>query len=119
MTESIGQRLKQYRALTGLTQEQIAEQLGIPHNTYVRYENDIRRPTTENALKLSLYYHISMNQLLYGANKNADSETDPMHITDADLKFALWGGDAKQITDAQLEEVKQFAQFIKKRGPLK
>lgn len=115
MTTTIGKRLKQYRALTGLTQEQIAEQLGIPHNTYVRYENDLRRPTTENALKLSLFYHISMNQLLYGADNGSVSEQEPPRISDADLKFALWGGDAKEITDTQLEEVKQYAQFVKKR----
>lgn len=115
MTTSIGQRLKQYRSLTGLTQEQIADQLGIPHNTYVRYENDLRRPTTENALKLSLFYHISMNQLLYGADNVSASEQETPHISDEDLKYALWGGDAKEITDAQLEEVKQYAQFVRKR----
>lgn len=35
-------------------------------------------------------------------------------ISDDVLKFALFGGD-KEITDAQLEEVKLFAKFVKER----
>ena len=35
-------------------------------------------------------------------------------ISDDVLKFALFGGD-KEITDAQLEEVKRFAKFVKER----
>lgn len=35
-------------------------------------------------------------------------------ITDAELKFALFDGD-QDITDAQFEEVKRFAQFIRER----
>lgn len=113
MNTTIGQRLKKCRALTKLTQEQVAEQIGISHNTYARYESDIRCPTTDNAIKLSRYYHISLNELLYGTDYG--QESDQHHISDADLKFALWGGDAEEITDAQLEEVKQYAQFVRKR----
>ena len=115
MITTIGQRLKQYRAITKLTQEQVAEQIGIPHNTYVRYETDIRKPTLENAIKLSRYYHVSIDELLYGVDTNSEAEPEQPHISDADLKFALWGGDAGEITDAQLEEVKQYAQFVRKR----
>ncbi len=43
-------------------------------------------------------------------------ESQPEHpvIRDEDIKFALFGGDA-EITDAQFEEVKRFAQFVKMR----
>ena len=34
-------------------------------------------------------------------------------VTDEDLKFALFGGG--DVTDAQFEEVKNFARFIKER----
>ena len=115
MDTTIGQRLKQYRAPTKLTQEQVAERIGIPHNTYVRYETDLRKPTTENAIKLSRFYHVSLNELLYGVDSDSESKAEQPHISDDDLKFALWGGDAGEITDAQLEEVKQYAQFVRKR----
>ena len=38
-------------------------------------------------------------------------------ISNDDLKFALFDGD-ESITDAQLEEVKRFAQYVKSRGTL-
>ena len=36
-------------------------------------------------------------------------------VTDEDIKFALWGDDAAEITDKQLAEVRSFAAFIKER----
>ena len=44
---------------------------------------------------------------------SADVQRSP--ASDDDLKFALFGS-SKDITDAQFEEVKRFAQFIKERG---
>ena len=41
----------------------------------------------------------------------------PTAATDAQLKFALFNG-AEGITDAQFEEVKRYAQYIKERGDL-
>ena len=67
MANTVGTRLKEYRIRYGLTQEQAAEALEIAHNTYVRYENDLRSPTAENALKLALFYHVSVSELLNGA----------------------------------------------------
>ena len=64
--QTIGQRLKLLRSLSGKTQEQISEELSIPLNTYARYESDLRVPNQENALKLSFYFHISIAELLYG-----------------------------------------------------
>lgn len=42
------------------------------------------------------------------------SAPEPRPITDAELKFALFDGD-QTVTDAQFEEVKRFAQFIRER----
>ena len=43
-----------------------------------------------------------------------DEEVTHREISDEELKFALFGGDGV-VTDAMLEEVRQFAQFIKTR----
>lgn len=63
---TVGERLKKYRAAKKLTQEQLAEKIGIAHNTYARYESDIRKPNTENAIKLAVFFGISMNELIDG-----------------------------------------------------
>ncbi len=41
-------------------------------------------------------------------------EKSPQPVTDADIKFALFGGDG-EITDAMYAEVRSFAAFVKAR----
>ena len=44
----------------------------------------------------------------------APQEKSPQPVTDADIKFALFGGDG-EITDAMYAEVRSFAAFVKAR----
>lgn len=61
-----GELLKALRAKKGLTQEEVADKLGMPLNTYVRYENDLRKPRLENATKISAFYGITAEELSNG-----------------------------------------------------
>ena len=51
-------------------------------------------------------------------NKKAPTVPGERLVSDEDIKFALFGGDG-EITDEMYEEVKDFAEYIKKRGPKK
>ena len=99
--------MKRYRVIMGLTQEQVAETLGIAHNTYVRYENDLRRPTTENALKLSLFYHVSIGQLMYGEQPAQPDEASSAQ-TQKECDGLLDG-----LTAAELQRVRDFIEGLK------
>lgn len=44
---TVGQRLKDWRKAKGLTQQQLAQLLGLPWRTYQNYENDVRPPSTK------------------------------------------------------------------------
>lgn len=111
--ESIGKKLRECRTKLGLTQEAAAAQIGVAHNTYARYELDLRRPTAENLMKMANFFGVSVAELM-GYNKPDAAEPDEggAAISDDELRFALWGGDADQITPEQLEEVKKFAAFV-------
>ena len=111
MEKTLGQRLKELRTLRGVTQEKVAEDIGVSHNTYVRYENDLRFPTSKIALKLSDYYGISMKELFIGPTDTPKQRTLP---EEEDIRFALSSGD-QPITPAQYKEVKQFVKFIQER----
>ena len=65
-----------------------------------------RRKTVkaETAGRLAAYFGVTVPVLL-------GEEEDPQ-LNDRALKFALFGGEA---TDAQLEEVRQFAKFVRAR----
>lgn len=77
-----GELLKTLRAKKDLTQEEVADSLGMPLNTYVRYENGLRKPRLENATKIAAFYGITAEELSNGQlvekteQKAADEDED-------------------------------------------
>ena len=67
----------------------------------------------DRAVLIGKYLDIPVSRILTGED-NAQLEPAKQTVTDADIKFALFGGDG-EITDAMYEEVKRFAAFIKQR----
>lgn len=68
-----------------------------------------KKPSSDKLEKIADYFGVSVDYLL-GRDQGDD-------VTDEDLKFALFGGE-EGISDAQLEEVKKYAAFIKQRDGL-
>ncbi len=108
--DNIGQRLASIRLSRNETLEQAAESVGITYVSLSRYENGHRMPKMDILSKLAAHYGVTVDYLM-----NGDTPQDQERISDADLRFALWGGDAGEITQAQLDEVKRFAQFVRER----
>lgn len=57
------QRLKQLRQKKGLTQQKLAEILGIKRNTYSDWENGKTEPSFENLIKLADLLEVSLDWL--------------------------------------------------------
>ena len=62
------QRLKQLRQKKGLTQQKLAEILGIKRNTYSDWENGKTEPSFENLIKLADLLEVSLDWL-FGRDK--------------------------------------------------
>lgn len=62
-SKSLGEVLKIYRKAHNLTQEKVAEYLGIERSTYSKYEKS-RSPEIEVILKLSDLYQISLDTFM-------------------------------------------------------
>ena len=58
--------LKEIRNANQMTQKQAAQAIGLPLSTYACYENGMRTPTGQNALKISRYFGFDMS-LFYDA----------------------------------------------------
>ena len=67
------------------------------------------------AVTIAEYLNLPVEQILTGKEKNASAPEDKRAVTDADIKFALFGGDG-EITDEMYEEVKQFAAYLKHKN---
>ena len=60
----VGKRIRQARVLAGLTQEQLAEKIGVSRTAVVRWESAETEPTLEHLLSLTKFLHVSADYLL-------------------------------------------------------
>lgn len=61
-------RLRDFRVKKGVSQQVVADYLGITRQAYSNYENENRTPDNETLLKLASYFDISVGRLI-GAEK--------------------------------------------------
>lgn len=57
----IGKKLKELRLSEKLTQEKLAEKLGLGRVNYTRYETNAARPDFETLIKILDFYDMSMD----------------------------------------------------------
>ncbi|WP_258088149.1 helix-turn-helix domain-containing protein [Weissella fangxianensis] len=57
-------RLKELRKAKGLTQHQLANELGISQQSYARYEKGDREPNIATLIKLADYFDVSVDYLI-------------------------------------------------------
>lgn len=128
----IGERIKQVRKEAGMTQQQLAQRLGIPYQSIGQWERGIRKPKIETLQAIADAIGVSLDYLLgnvtdpffvldtekikadinsYENNPEPSQPARP-EVTDEDIKFALFGG-AGEITDEMFDEVKEFVKFVK------
>ena len=63
---TLGERLIQLRAKAGLSQDTLAEQLGVSRQSVSKWENDASVPDLEKLVKLSGVFGISLDELVKG-----------------------------------------------------
>ena len=62
----IAKHIKELRNKSGLSLRALAEAIGVSHNTLATYEKNNVMPTITNASKISEYFQVPMEYLLYG-----------------------------------------------------
>ena len=64
MKELFGQRLREQRIKHGLTQEQLAEKIGVSRQSVSKWEQGISDPSTSNLFALAKLFGVSVEELL-------------------------------------------------------
>ena len=64
MEETLGKRIVSHRKRLGLTQDALAERLGVTAQAVSKWENGTADPSTSNLLKLAKLYGISPEDLI-------------------------------------------------------
>ncbi len=68
------QRLGNLRREKGLSQQELAEALGVSRQTISKWETGVTVPTTENLTYLSRVLGVSMDELMHGGEPAAEAE---------------------------------------------
>ena len=61
---SLAEALKAQRTSRGMTQEQVAEAVGVSRQAVSKWENGTAEPSTSNLLALARFYGVDLNELL-------------------------------------------------------
>ena len=101
--------LRNLREKYNLTQQQIADELGIQRPTYSRYEKGERQPNYNLLIKIADYFNISVDYLL-GKEENSQSLDEQL----SEIEIALYS-EVKELTDEQKQDILDYARFKKEQ----
>ena len=99
---TLAEKLKSIRKQAGMSQEQLAEKLGVSRQAVTKWETNAGIPDIENVMALSALFDISMDELLSN-EKGAKKPTDYLFesITEYDIdepkRFDMKFGGAKKF----------------------
>ena len=62
--DTLVKRIAYFRKQRGLSQEKVAEYIGISRQAVTKWENDNSRPSTDNLLQISDLFEVSLNELI-------------------------------------------------------
>ena len=98
MGDNFNENLKNARERKGMSQKDVAEEIGVAKSTYSLYESGNREPNVQTIKKIADVLNVSADDLL-GLNE------EPLTIA------SHFDGD--EYTEEELDEIKAFAEFVK------
>lgn len=61
---TLGEKLKTYRSNKGISQEKVAELVGVSRQAVTKWENDQTTPSSDNLMTLASIYGVSLDELV-------------------------------------------------------
>lgn len=71
MANTLGSRIAEYRKKKGMTQDQLAEHLGVSSQAVSKWENDLSCPDITLLPQLADYFNVTIDELLRGGKSHA------------------------------------------------
>ncbi|MDE6274533.1 MAG: helix-turn-helix domain-containing protein, partial [Clostridiales bacterium] len=73
-----GQKIYECRKKAGMTQEELADRLGVSRQAVSKWESDMAFPETEKILELCKLFSLSADELLFGQAQAEESQSQPV-----------------------------------------
>lgn len=100
MGDNFNENLKEARLKSGMSQKDLAENIGVAKSTYSLYESGKREPNVDTIKKIASSLNVSADTLL-------GIDNEPMTLA------AHFEGD--EYTESEMEEIRNFAAFVKNK----
>ena len=116
MNVEIANRLMQYRKKAGLSQEELADKLGVSRQAVSKWECAESSPDTDNLISLAKIYNISLDELINGDSKedtNKAKEGVNIHLRDDEGNEVILDKGKVQLVD---EKGEKRDIYFRKRG---
>ncbi len=86
---TFGEKLKEVRRQAGMSQEKLAEKLGVSRQAITKWETNAGIPDIENIMAVSTLFHVSIDELLSN-EKNITQSKDYLFesVTEYDIDFS-------------------------------
>lgn len=107
MITSPSEAMYAFRTRLGLSQEQVAEAVGISRVTYTRYENGTHKPDAFAAVKIAHLFGVPVEYLLC------------MELPEADEQLASFQISVRHLNDEGRKLLDQYMQFLLSRPEYK
>jgi transcriptional regulator with XRE-family HTH domain len=103
--------LKELFAETKTTAYKLSKETGISQGLLSKYRNGTSTPNRDNAVKIAQFFGVTVDRL----SGTEQSPEDTKLISVDDLKFALWGDAKDEITEDDMNDIREYAQFVAER----
>lgn len=99
----------------GVSGSRMCLDLGLSKSTLSDLKNGRTKGiSVATAQKIAGYFGITVDELYDDENEKAPTENGERSVSDAELKFALWG-DCEDVDDDDLADVRRYAAFVRER----
>lgn len=108
---NFGDRLKQIRANQGLSQEQLAEKIGVSRQAITKWETNRGLPDVENMIILAEIFKVTLDELILQRKNEQEIqekvfESETVYDIDCDKHFDIRIGSARKIFVCTCEDEK-------------
>jgi len=123
---NVGENIKKYRKLKGLTQKELADKLGIKQQSVAQYERTGRLPKLATILYIADALDVPLSNLLYGDSNNISNKaiqevekwTNDMAKRSLIANFNKLNTLGREKALERVEELTLIEQYIDKDTPL-
>ena len=89
-------------------QKDLTDYLGLTKNTFTNWKGGTSESYKKHLPQIAEFFNVSVDYLL-------GKEKSPTANSDETLMFALYGNDNKDVTPAMLEDIRNFAQYVREK----